>query len=81
MIIITANGDLLNTTTGHIAETALLSVVIPRKTLERLNCEMIDPSDAMENFVHNMKFLKTKGFVGVQKIEPSDIHAIVQPNP
>jgi hypothetical protein len=73
MVIITAKSDLLNTRTGHLEETPILSVAIPRKTLEQLNIEIVDPSDAMENFLHNMKFLKTKGFSGVKQITPSDI--------
>jgi len=31
--------------------------------------EAIDPSDSMQNFVHNMSFNKTRGFVIVEKVE------------
>ena len=73
MAIITAVGEILNTKTGHKEEKPILSVVIPRKTIEQLNFDSLDPSDAMDNFVHNMKFLSTKGFQPVEKILPSEI--------
>ena len=70
MVIVTATGTLLNTKTGHMEEQPILSVAMPRKTLEHLNFEMIDPSDSMANFVHNMKFFKTKGFAPVERLTP-----------
>lgn len=45
-----------------------LSVVFNREVLNGLNFEAIDPSDAMKNFRHNMKFMKTKGFSPVERI-------------
>ncbi len=67
-LVINAVDDLLNTSTGHIEEQIILSVAIPRTTLESLNLEFIDPSDSLENFVHNMNFKKTKGFEIVDEI-------------
>lgn len=67
-ILIHANDDRLDTATGHIKKQTLLSVVIDRETLNQLNLETIDCSDSMENFKHNMKFLKTKGLQPVDKI-------------
>jgi hypothetical protein len=69
-VYIHALGELLNTQTGHIEESPVLSVMIPRITLEKLNFDSIDCSDSMSNFVHNMKFRKTKGFDVVDKISP-----------
>jgi hypothetical protein len=74
MIIVTAFSNLLNTKTGHIEEQPILSVAIPEETLDKLNFEMIDPSDSMENFVHNMKFAKTKGFNAVEKVDASKFY-------
>ncbi|MEX1014187.1 MAG: hypothetical protein WDZ80_03440 [Candidatus Paceibacterota bacterium] len=68
-VVITAVDDLLNSSIGHIEEQAILSVAIPRKTFDKLNLQMIDPSDSMENFVHNMDFKKTKGFNTVEIVE------------
>ena len=42
---------------------------MPSKTINSLNLETIDPSDSMQNFVHNMKFTKTKGFCVVKKVD------------
>jgi hypothetical protein len=69
MAVVTATADLLNTSTGHIEAQPILSVAMPRVTLDGLNFDSLDPSDSMNNFVHNMKFLKTKGFRVVEKIE------------
>lgn len=73
MVIVNAVGELLNTQTGYMEEKPILSVAIPRETLERLNFEMLDPSDSMDNFVHRMAFRKTKGFQAIETIEPSDL--------
>lgn len=67
-VIIHANDDILNTATGYMEKKTLLSVKIDRATLDKLNLELIDCSDAMQNFEHNMKFLKTKGLQPVEKI-------------
>lgn len=73
MVIVTAVGMLLNSRTGYMEEQPILSVAIPKRTLKDLNFAMLDPSDAMENFVHQMKFRKTKGFAIVNRISPSNI--------
>ncbi|OGC01233.1 hypothetical protein A2V82_01595, partial [candidate division KSB1 bacterium RBG_16_48_16] len=67
-VVITAFGNLLNTQTGYMENQPLLSVFLPRETLLRLNFQMIDPSDSMNNFKHNMNFKKTTGFQAVEKI-------------
>ncbi len=66
--IITAVGQLLNSNTGYIESQPILSVLIPKSTLDRLNFGMIDPSDSMRNFKYNMSFKKTNGFDAVEKI-------------
>ena len=73
-VIVTAVGDVLNTQTGHLDVKPLLSVVIPRSTLRRLDLEAIDPSDSMRNFVCRMDFKKNKGFMVVENIDPSGLH-------
>lgn len=67
-VVIHANDDVLNTATGYMEKQTLLSVKIDRATLDKLNLDLIDCSDAMDNFPHNMKFLKTKGLQPVNKI-------------
>lgn len=66
---VNAIGQVLNSETGHLKESPILSVVMVSKTIKSLNMEAIDPSDSMRNFVHNMKFSKTKGFSPVEKVE------------
>ena len=60
----------LNTATGHEEEITLVSAVFDREKLMSLNMELIDPSDAVEGFRHNMKFVKTTGFKPVDRILP-----------
>ncbi|MGY4494699.1 hypothetical protein [Pseudomonas sp. TE3610] len=40
-----------------------------RSTLNSLNLDAIDPSDAMKNFVHRMAFKKTQGFSAVVALD------------
>ena len=66
---INAVSKIVNTKTGHLEEQPILSAIFPPRTIDSLNLETIDPSDSMENFVHNMKFSKIKGFSIVEKVE------------
>lgn len=72
-VVITAVDDLLNSKTGHLEEKPVLSVAIPRETFEKLNLDAIDPSDSMQNFIHNMAFKKTKGLGAVERVEVSQL--------
>lgn len=65
--------ELVDSATGHLEPQPILSVAIPRMTLERLNFSAIDPSNSMQNFKHNMKFSKTNGFNIVSKLSPETI--------
>jgi hypothetical protein len=57
--------DRLNPATGHVEKIAILSVRYDRAALNRLNYTNLDPSEALVNFNHNMKFKKTQGFESV----------------
>ena len=72
MAIVNVVCDLLNTQTGHMEEETIISAAIPRETLVRINLDKVDPSDSLGNFVHRMKFLKTKGFRAVEAIDASE---------
>ena len=72
-VVVTALDTLLNTQTGHLEEQPILSVAIPRRTLETLRLESIDPSDSMQNFVHRMALKKTKGFSAVERVNASGL--------
>ena len=49
----------LNTAIGKVELATLVSARIERSVFESLNLQAIDPSDAMSNFTHRMKFLNT----------------------
>lgn len=68
-VYINAIGEMLNSSTGYIENQVILSVIIPGETIQKLNFNSIDASDSMKNFIHNMKFSKTNGFVPVEKVE------------
>jgi hypothetical protein len=74
-VLINAKDNLLNPKTGHIEEQTIVSVMVMRKTFEALNLNSIDPSDAMKNFLHNMRFKKTAGFDVVEPIAFDEVEA------
>jgi len=65
---VNAVSDILNSKTGFLEEQAVVSVLIPRQTLEKINLDTIDPSDSMSNFKHCMQFKKTEGFKPVDRV-------------
>lgn len=67
-LIVNTECELLNTATGYMEDAVILSVLYVRDTLERLNYDLIDPSDSLTNFVHNMAFKKSKGFEAVEVV-------------
>lgn len=73
MVIIHANAQLLNSSTGYMEDTTIVSAALPRATMANLNFDMLDPSDSMDNFIHNMNFKKQKGFEAVDRINPSSL--------
>jgi hypothetical protein len=58
----------LNSSTGHEEKLVILSVKYDLPTVNRLNFDQLDPSDALTNFQYAMSFKKTKGFEVVQII-------------
>jgi hypothetical protein len=72
MLLVHAQAKVLNTKTGCLEDASILSVAIPRETLEGLNFNAIDPLDSMKNFVHRMSFKKGKGFGPVDALKHSD---------
>ena len=71
-VFVHAVGDILNTKTGYKESQPILSVLFTRETMETLNFENLDPSDCMENFVHNMEFKVRNGFEIVERIHPEN---------
>jgi hypothetical protein len=62
----------LDPSTGHMVRPTVLAVHFTRGALMRLNFAAIDPSEALKNFAHRMKFKKTTGFDPVEDITPDD---------
>lgn len=67
-VIVHAVDNVLNTVTGFNEDIVVLSAEFNRDILNELNFALINPSDALQNFPHNMKFLKTAGLKPVKKI-------------
>ena len=67
-VIVHALSNQLNSATGQMEDQVILSVAMPRTTLKQLNFTALDPSDAMCNFNHTMKFTKTGGFQVVDRV-------------
>jgi hypothetical protein len=65
---INAMGNILNSQSGHLEKKPILSVIILPETINLMNLKTIDPSDSMNNFVHNMDFKKVLGFNEVKKV-------------
>ncbi len=76
LVVVTAVDDLLNSKTGHLEKLPIVSACISRKTLKALNMATLDPSDSMSNFIHNMSFKKTKGFMPVPRVEVDQLEYV-----
>ena len=70
-VIINIQTDVLDTQVGKVDNITMLSVKIDKTMLKKLNFDLIDPFDALNNFEHNVRFLKTKGFQAVEKLHES----------
>lgn len=64
-VYVTCAVDMLDTATGHVGPTPILSVRFVRGTMEGLHLSRVDPSDALTNFEHAMAFKKTSGFARI----------------
>ncbi|WP_305098434.1 hypothetical protein [Croceibacterium aestuarii] len=69
-VFVTCCAKMLDTTTGRTADTPILSVRFIRETFANLRLAAIDPSDSMRNFVHEMRFKRTKGFDPIEPLKP-----------
>ncbi|WP_051263850.1 hypothetical protein [Tenacibaculum ovolyticum] len=67
-IIVNAKGSILNLATGNYEEEIIVAVQVERAILEKLNFDLLDPSESMSNFKHNMSFKKTSGFIPVSEL-------------
>ena len=75
-VLVTACVNGTDARTGKPAELPVLSVVIDRAAVERLDFERLDPSDSMENFLHrgDAKASRKSGeFVPIVPLPPPDL--------
>lgn len=64
--VITLFDHMLDTSTGYLNDIPILSALIVKETIEKLNLNDIDPSEALKNFTHNMSFKKLSGFQAIE---------------
>lgn len=78
-LLVTASADELDPSTGQIVEQPVLSAAIPRADIARLDFDRLDPSDAMDNFVHRGDFKasrKSGAFQSITPLTPADLPSL-----
>lgn len=68
-VIVTIFDHILDQSTGYLDDKPILSILVVKETLRKLNLDSIDPSDALINFKHNMSFKKMVGFNQIDILE------------
>ena len=72
-IVVHMLSDMVDGSTGRLAKQPIFSAVLYPATLAGLNFDLLDPSEAMKNFKHNMSFSKTTGFRPVDQIDAASL--------
>lgn len=67
-VLINPKGTIINPATGNNEEKTIVSVIIEKEKLDKLNFDLLDPSDSMSNFSCNMNFKKSEGFKPVEEL-------------
>jgi hypothetical protein len=75
LILVNVRTDILNTKTGHVEATPVLSVILPRGSVERINWNAVDPSDAVSNFTNRMSFKRGAGMAAIVPLTNDELHA------
>jgi hypothetical protein len=78
-LLITASADIIDTRTGRTSEQPVLSAVMPRAVIASLDFDKLDPSDAMESFLHRGNFKasrKAGAFQPITPLTPADVPQI-----
>jgi len=77
-VLVTATADELDSRTGRVTEQPVLSAAFPRVGMLDLNFERLDPSDAVDSFLHRGDFKasrKSGAFEPVTPLTPADLPA------
>jgi hypothetical protein len=72
-LLVTAVVDMTDHRTGKLSDQPVLSVFMPRDVVLGLDYEKLDPSDAMENFLHRGDFKVSRKSEAFQPITPLKI--------
>ena len=76
VLLITAIVDSLDSRTGQTVEQPVLSAAMPRAIVARLDFDRLDPSDAVDSFLHRGDFKatrKSEAFQSITPLAPADI--------
>lgn len=71
-VIVNVKATLLDSASGHSRPQTILTVGMPRSTLDGINFAAADPSDAMKLFPHRMGFKRSQGFYPVSPLSSSE---------
>jgi hypothetical protein len=69
-VLITASADILDASTGRASEQPVLSAVMTRAIISRMDFDQLNPADAMGNFLHRSNFKATRKAGAFQPITP-----------
>lgn len=72
-VFVHATMPLVNSATGAVEDTPILSVAFERDQLLAIDVDRIDPSDAVSAFTHVMKLKKTTGFQRIEPLSPDEV--------
>jgi hypothetical protein len=72
LVVVNVTTRMLNSSTGRLDNLTVLSIAVPRATLDEMNLEAVDPSDAMKLFPHRMGFKRSLGFSAVQPLAKTE---------
>lgn len=70
MIFVTILEERLNPATGHVEPMPILSVQVPRRTLDIINLRSAQAGAALTQFNHAIDFRKTQGFRAIEPLMP-----------
>lgn len=83
-LLITATADATNLCKSQDQDQPVLSAIMPRTALARLDFEQLDPSDAVESFKHRGDFKatrKTGAFAPITPLKPADAESKASETP
>ncbi len=76
VVLVTATVDATDSAKGQTADQPVMSVVLPRPAMARLDFDRLDPSDTVETFFHRGDFKatrKSEAFVPIVPLNPADL--------